>query len=327
MRSPLLLATKNSEKPALARFFLSRESMPARELTFWQVWLRRPQNSGIRKALFQIHLWIGLGVGLYVLIVSVSGSAIVFRRAIDRKFGRREVYLSGSTRRISPESLRAAIQQAFPEYEILNIRESENSHRPDTVVLERDGHRIERLFDPYTASDLGNPRPLVARIMQCLVDLHDNLLAGQGGRVVNGIGASFITLLSLSGIILWWPGIKSWRRSLNVRFGARFPRMNWDLHSAIGFWCSAFVFVWGVSGICLCFPGVLDETLSSTLVSWLMRLHFGRFNWATEALWTFTGLAPGALAITGALMWWNRLLLKKLRAFRCGRNRRSVIAA
>ena len=37
-----------------------------------------------RRALFQIHLWTGIGVGLYILMISVTGSAIVFRREITR---------------------------------------------------------------------------------------------------------------------------------------------------------------------------------------------------------------------------------------------------
>jgi hypothetical protein len=73
------------------------------------------------------------------------------------------------------------------------------------------------------------------------------------------------------------------------------------------------VLIWGVSGICLCFPGTLDSFLSYRLSLWITRLHFGGFNGATEALWTILGFAPGILGISGVLMWWNRVLRKKLR--------------
>jgi uncharacterized iron-regulated membrane protein len=107
--------------------------------------------------------------------------------------------------------------------------------------------------------------------------------------------------------------MKNWRRSMRIQRRARFARLNWDLHSAVGFWGLLFVLIWGVSGICLCFPGTLDFVLSYRLRLWINRLHFGRFNGVTEALWTILGLAPGILAISGALMWWNRILSKKLR--------------
>ena len=49
--------------------------------TFQQFW-RQPQRVWLRKAIFQVHLWTGIGAGLYVLLISISGSAIVFRNDI-----------------------------------------------------------------------------------------------------------------------------------------------------------------------------------------------------------------------------------------------------
>jgi uncharacterized iron-regulated membrane protein len=40
--------------------------------------------SRLKRAFFQIHLWIGIGLSLYVLVISLSGSVIVFRRELDR---------------------------------------------------------------------------------------------------------------------------------------------------------------------------------------------------------------------------------------------------
>ena len=38
----------------------------------------------LRRLLFQVHLWLGLAIGLYIFIISLSGSLIVFRREMDR---------------------------------------------------------------------------------------------------------------------------------------------------------------------------------------------------------------------------------------------------
>ena len=43
-----------------------------------------PHSLRLRRVLFQVHLWLGVALGLYVLIISASGSAIVFRRELDR---------------------------------------------------------------------------------------------------------------------------------------------------------------------------------------------------------------------------------------------------
>ena len=206
--------------------------------------------------------------------------------------------------------LQSSIERHYPDYEVLSITEFGN--RPDAVVLRSGNKRIERLFDPNTGQDLGDPRPITGRVVSWLADLHDNLLAGLTGRTLNGLGAALLVIMSVTGAVLWWPGIKNWRRSLKINRKARFARLNWDLHSAVGFWCFAFVLIWGVSGIYLCLPGALDPVLSSDIRLWFTRLHFGRFNRVTEAIWSLLGLAPALLALTGALMWWNRVLRKRL---------------
>ena len=58
-------------------------------MTFRERALRRPQTLWIRKAVFQIHLWTGIGVGLYIVVASLSGSAVVFRRELMRAWANR----------------------------------------------------------------------------------------------------------------------------------------------------------------------------------------------------------------------------------------------
>jgi len=287
-----------------------------REMTPWQRWLQRPQSLWIRRAFFQVHLWVGIGIGIYVLTISISGSAIVYSRELTRKYSRKTVLVAESGHRMSVEELTQHAQRAYPTYEVDNIREAQTPDEPDDVVLERAHKRIERLFDPYTGLDLGNPHSVMDRILGWLQDLHDNLLAGQTGRLVNGIGSCLVTLLSLTGVILWWPGIRNWRRSTTINWKANFPRFNWDLHSAIGFWCWFFVLVWGISGIYFCFPALFNPLFGGSFLFWIAQLHIGRFDWLTEALWTMLGLVPAIMAASGALMWWNRVLRKKLRRSR-----------
>lgn len=278
-------------------------------MTAWERWVRRPQSLWIRKVLFQIHLWVGIGVGIYVAVISISGSAIVHRPAL-----RRVVIIADTGRpRLTGEEVQQYARRAYPADEVLSVVEPQKPDQPDTVVFEHNEKRVARLFDPYTGADLGNLGSAPDHVLGWLADLHDNLLLGLTGRMLNGVGAILLVLLSLTGMILWWPGIKNWRRSMTIKRRARFARFNWDLHSAVGFWCSLFLLTWGISGICLCFPGILDSILGNEFRSWITRLHFGRFNGATEALWILLGLAPAVLASSGALMWWNRVLSKKVR--------------
>jgi uncharacterized iron-regulated membrane protein len=74
--------------------------------------------------------------------------------------------------------------------------------------------------------------------------------------------------------------------------------------------------IWGISGVYFCFPELFGSGVhlfAGLFLSWIAQLHFGRFNPLTESLWTIFGLVPGISAVTGALMWWNRVLRKKFR--------------
>jgi hypothetical protein len=51
-------------------------------MTDWQRWIWHPQSEWLRKATFQIHMWSGIGVGLYVLMISVTGSILVYRNEL-----------------------------------------------------------------------------------------------------------------------------------------------------------------------------------------------------------------------------------------------------
>jgi uncharacterized iron-regulated membrane protein len=45
----------------------------------------------------------------------------------------------------------------------------------------------------------------------------------------------------------------------------------------------------------------------------IQALHFGRWGGvASRVAWVLFGLAPGVLALTGLMMWWNRSLSKRI---------------
>jgi len=295
-------------------------------MTFRERALRRPQSLWIRKATFQIHLWTGIAAGLYILIVSVSGSAVVFRRELMRSLANRPEVSAhdATTHRLDEGELAAAAARAFPDYHVTKVWRGRNGERPVDIWMTRGTDQLKHLFDPYTGADLGESIPRGVRVLDWLVSLHDDLLGGFTGRAVNGVGAIVLVLLCLTGAAIWWPGTASWRRSLGVQWRAGWKRVNWDLHSAIGFWAFLFVFMWAVSGVYLVFPhpfmAVVDflEPLDPSSLTprrgdlaleWLAKLHFGRFaGIRTKAIWAFLGLVPPVLFVTGALMWWNRVV-------------------
>ena len=293
---------------------------------------RHPQMLWTRKALFQIHRWTGIGAGIYILLMSASGSLIVYRDELSQTFARAPVIVARQGSRMTPEELRRAAQRRHPDYRLTSVYEWTNPAQAVEITFERGGKPMERLFDPYTGSDLGYRLRTGFRALLWLVDLHDNLLSGQTGRLVNGIGGCCLTVLALTGSVIWWPGVRNWRHSLTIDWKAGSKRFLWTLHSVLGLWLYLFVLLWGVSGVYLCFPRVFNVVLDffeplppashvtragDVGLFWLSRLHFGRFAGVfVKAVWTAVGLVPATLFITGALMWWNRVLRNRLQRWR-----------
>lgn len=291
--------------------------------------VRRPQTVWTRRALFQIHLWTGIGVGLYVLMISVSGSAIVFRREITR-LAWRPPAVTPTGRLMTTEELSAAAKKAYPRMEKFRVTFSKDPARAAVVAMTR-GQRgaRERAFDPYTGKDLEDVGSDEPKLLNWLVKLHDDLLADQTGRLVNGAGALLFTLLCLTGAVIWWPGTTRWWRSLFVWRKVGWKRFNWDLHSAMGFWMFLFVLMWGISGIYLSYadpfvklvdylqppdPNSTQPRSGDDFLAWLARIHFGRaYGTSVKWLYVVLGLVPAVLFVTGAIMWWNRVLRPALR--------------
>jgi uncharacterized iron-regulated membrane protein len=309
-------------------------------MTQWQRWISQPQSVLLRKAVFQVHLWSGIGFGLYLLVVSVTGSIVVYSNELYRAATRAPIVVAPSGPRLNDDELKAAVTHVYPGYTVVSIGSGQKPDQAVSVTLSGSRGRKDRLFNPYTGSDLGDSVPLSIHLVSKLLELHDDLLAGPTGRSVNGFGAVMLIVLALTGIVVWWPGIKNWRRSLVLRRGVGWRRFTWDLHGVIGFWLFAFILLFGLSGVYLGNPQFFQDLadrlqpptdanagvrMVDRVIYWLAYLHFGRINGigipcrgpglcdqATKLVWALAGLAPAAMFLTGAVMWWNRVVRKRI---------------
>ena len=276
----------------------------------------------IRKALFQIHLWTGIGLGLYVVVICLTGSLLVFRVEYYTYFRPGTTVEVRETERLSDEQLKAAVEHHYPALKVtsLTLRRRQRNASAD-VYLEGEGTKLHRLFDPYTGDDLGDAEPRATRIFEKIAQLHDNLLGDRTGRTVNGVGGAFLAVMSLTGMVVWWPGVRNLKRGLLLKWKTSWKRFNWDLHSVIGFWTFAFVFMWAITSVYMVFPdpflAVVDyleppqaDVLvrrGDTVLEWFAKLHIGRFSGlSVKIAWGVIGLAPPILFVTGIIMWWNR---------------------
>jgi len=211
--------------------------------------LRRPRQVWLRRALFQVHLWVGIIVCVYSLLIGVSGSVLVFEEELARIFrpGLMKASAPGGQQACLPHVV-DAVRRAYPDRKIEAVYAPGVRGENYVAYL---GETRSVFVDAVTGRILGH---LDKGWLEWVEDLHFRLLAGRTGLIVNGIGAASLLVLCISGIVIWWPGVKTWKRALGVDFRRRWQRINFDLHSSIGFWVLAILSVWAVSGIYFVWP-------------------------------------------------------------------------
>src|SRR5213078_4378031 len=95
--------------------------------------------------------------------------------------------------RLTDDQLKEAAVRAFPQYKVTNVWKQPKPELAVEIWMDRDSSGvIHRMFDPYSGKSLGPPDPPMVRFIVWMASLHDDLLNGQKGRAVNGVGSIFL---------------------------------------------------------------------------------------------------------------------------------------
>ncbi len=223
--------------------------------------VEHPQSVWWRKALFQVHLWTGVVIGLYVILISLTGSLLVFQRDLQD-----DVPRLGNDAQAGPAGygqVAATALRGYPGSALDNIDMRTNNRRVVSVGLKQNGLMRIVYVDSVTGR-IVRDEILERRhaLLTLAEDLHNQLAAGAKGAQWNGAGGALLFIMAASGIFIWWPGRKNWKRALKVKWNARWKRLNWDLHSAFGFWSLLFVAMWGLSGAFFIFPAPFNHLIT-----------------------------------------------------------------
>jgi uncharacterized iron-regulated membrane protein len=211
-----------------------------------------PQRVWFRRILFQVHLWTGVGLGLYVLAISISGSVLVFQQdALDDT----QTSSTSAMPRLSFGESVGLARQAHPGSKLLYLdNRNRNANVVSVLLTGKQGLQVVNVDRRSGRIVDDSVRQRRHPIMSFLEGLHNELLSGSTGERVNAIGGGLLFLMSLTGIVLWWPGRRNWKRALTVLWRARWARVNFDIHLALGFWMLLLVAMWGVTGLYFGFP-------------------------------------------------------------------------
>lgn len=225
----------------------------------------------MRRALFQVHLWTGLALGLYITVSSLTGAVLVFHDELGRAAQARlhhvaPAELAGGGRRLTLDEAAAALQAALPDARILSLSPP---HTPDGTFeagILAGGYRLA--FVHPASGDVTGPVAPGGAVLSWMHEVHANLLSGRRGRVLNGIGGLLLTLLAITGLFIWWPRSGQWRRVLLLKTGVGWKRANYDLHHVAGFWLLVPIVVLAATGAFFTWP-----TQYRAVIGWFSPIH------------------------------------------------------
>ncbi len=228
-----------------------------------------------RRAWIAVHRWLGLSLGVVLVVSGLTGAVLTFRHEIDallnptlmtvplRPGGEAaftplaDVFASALRR--MPAGSRIGFTY-YPHTDTSTYQIGVQVPVGDTPPSGPPTFAGYEVFvDPYTAAVTGTRlvRPAGAwlpRTFIAFVDgLHLSLLiprsVADGGRIV-GWSTALLCFSLVTGAVLWWPTDGRWRRVLTVN-RTTWARLNYDLHQASGAYVLVVLFIVLVSGTAL----------------------------------------------------------------------------
>lgn len=213
----------------------------------------------------QLHLWLGLGSGIVVLIVSITGCLFVFQKEISEAIYHKTMFIEpekGSALPLSglQKTARDALGAGQPVNYITTYADPGRAwefmaYKSNDTALTYFGaveYYRSVFINPYTGAVTGI-HDYKYDFFSIVKYIHWSLLLNtKYGQPVVGWSTLIFVLLLITGLILWWP--KRWNKanrnkSFRVKWKAKFKRLNYDLHNVLGFYSMLIALILALTGM------------------------------------------------------------------------------
>lgn len=224
----------------------------------------------LRRLWLNVHLWIGVGLAVLLIPISISGGLLVFHDDLDALINPQRYAITGAQPALPPSAYLAKAAEAVAK-DPANLRATgvrySDEDGPIRVVTRaansQPGTRprfVTVFLDPPTANVL-DVMEFGSSFIGFLHVFHENLMLPQyNGRQIVGWAGVGMLILSLTGIWIWWPRNGGFLKGLRW---TRSPRFTFNLHSMLGFWISIPLAAVSLTGIYLSFPQTARDLMSS----------------------------------------------------------------
>ena len=199
----------------------------------------------LRKAIFWIHLAVGVTAGVVILMLAVTGVILTYEAQLNR-WALRDYRADPPSPGAAPlglDELIARVTGGQPADAVTSVALHRDPLEP--AVVELDGGATV-FVDRFSGEWLGDGNTRTRRFLRSVMYWHRWFtLEGEYriiGRTVVAVANLGFLFLLFSGVYLWWPSIRSrtaWRQALWFRRRLKGRARDFNWHSVIGVW-SAF---------------------------------------------------------------------------------------
>ncbi|AHE56402.1 PepSY-associated TM helix domain-containing protein [Sphingomonas sanxanigenens] len=234
----------------------------------------------MQRARWGLRLWhrgFGIGAGLWLLLLALTGTAIAFYDELDRALVPELRTIPGEFTALPRVDLALATAQVRHPGFVPRHIDLPNRPRDSIMIIGSENGQAAQLFsDPRDGAMLGlRSSGSFAfdrrHLMDTLYALHMDLLLGPTMAWVLGLVALLWAIDHVPAAILAIPRLARWWRALRVKPRGR--RALYDRHRAPGLWLMPVTLMLAVSGLCLSWQEETRAVVS--LVSPVSeRLHY-----------------------------------------------------
>ncbi len=222
------------------------------------------RRGGVRSFLQTAHLWLALVLSLPIVVIGLTGSALLLQREF-LAYSIPRAHTPGESKPI-PIIIEAAKRVALAGTNPVRFDLPRHPGYASIVRFSQaseNANEREVFVDPVSLQILG-AQDVIERgpILALLIETHAFLqMPTQIGLPFVGFNGVIMTFMGLSGLVLWWPRKGKWKEGFLIRRGARGLAFHFELHKAAGIWGLVVFLLVCVSGIYMTFPEAIGGAI------------------------------------------------------------------
>jgi uncharacterized iron-regulated membrane protein len=196
--------------------------------------------------LVQVHRYIALALGAFIVVMGLTGASLVFRDELTAWLTPAVRIDSSTPASGQYERVLAAVRRAEPEAASIEIVPSLRADRaPEIIVLSVRGER-HLFIDPHDGSVVADSdREWLP--FATFFQLHKRFMAGEFGEYLVAVAGAALAFLAVTGLILWWP--RRLKYAFRIRWSGNRLAVSFDLHRCVGAAFALFLLVNAVTGV------------------------------------------------------------------------------